>query len=522
MMTARGTAAHRIGRGSGGDGESDVGLVGAEPPPLADEQSRVPRILTRRRLLVSGGVAATAFALTSSLRTPTQSVDALYVDAASQPVFHSRPDLQIPGLNVAAGSQAATSGLLMLAPYGAKGKQAGPLILDANGDLIWQQPLVQPLVGTDLRVQVYKGRPALTWFEGRVEHGHGVGSYVIADADYTPLARVTAGNGHHGDLHEFLLTDRGTALLTTYRIVTRDLRSVGGPASGKIQDAMFQEIDLATGNVLLEWHSLDHIALEESFYSLRNNWDYVHLNSIAVDRDENLIVSSRNTHTLFKIDRATGEVIWRLGGKRSDFGLTREATFAWQHDARRQPDGTITLFDNGYHLSRGIVLSVDDTHRRVSLKRAYTHPAHFWSASQGNVQVMENGNVLVGWGAEPYISEFTADGALVFDGRLGTNYFTYRAYQIPWSGEGIATPAIVAERASTHTNVYASWNGDTRVTRWTALAGNSPTQLGPIRSVARAGFETMLQIPASFTHVSVRGSDGAGNALGTSHVAVII
>jgi hypothetical protein len=469
---------------------------------------------------VSGGAAATAVALTSSLRTP-HVVDALYVDAARQPTFHTRPDLQIPGLDVAAGSRPATAGLLMLAPYGAKGKQAGPMILDANGDLIWQQPLVQPLVGTDVRVQTYRGRPALTWFEGRVEHGHGVGTYVIADAGYKTLARVTAGNGHHGDLHEFLLTDRGTALLTTYRIVTRDLRSVGGSASGKIQDAMFQEIDLASGRVLLEWHSLDHIALEESFYSMRNNWDYVHLNSIAVDHDENLIVSSRNTHTLFKIDRNTGEIIWRLGGKRSDFALAREATFAWQHDARRQPDGTITLFDNGYHLSRGIVLSVDDTHRRVTLTRAYTHPAHFWAASQGNVQVMANGNVLVGWGAEPYISEFTADGTLVFDGRLGTDYFSYRAYQIPWSGEGIGTPAIVAERTAGHTNVYVSWNGDSRVTRWTVLAGNSPTHLAPARSVARAGFETLIQIPRAFTHVQARGTDAAGTPLGTSHLVTL-
>jgi hypothetical protein len=517
-MNARGIAAHRFARRSRTGGEDDGA---AERPASAHERASVPHRLTRRKLLVSGGVAATAVAATSSLRMLPQSVDALYVTAASQPAFHTRPDLQIPGLNLAAGSRAVTAGRLMLAPYGAKGKQAGPLILDANGDLVWQQPLVQPLVGTDLRVQTYRGRPALTWFEGRIEHGHGVGSYVIADANYTPQARITAGNGHHGDLHEFLLTDRGTALLTTYRIVTRDLRSVGGSSSGKIQDAMFQEIDLASGKVLLEWHSLDHIALDESYYSMRSNWDYAHLNSIAVDRDENLIVSSRNTHTLFKIDRNTGEIIWRLGGKRSDFTLTREATFAWQHDARRQPDGTITLFDNGYYRSRGIVLSVDDTHRRVALKRAYTHPAHFWSASQGNVQVMANGSVLVGWGAEPYISEFTADGRLVFDARLGTDFFSYRAYQIPWSGEGIASPAIVAERAGTHTNVYASWNGDSRVTRWTALAGSGPTHLAPVRSVARTGFETTLQIPGSFSHVSVRGSDRAGKVLGTSHVATV-
>jgi hypothetical protein len=180
-----------------------------------------------------------------------------------------------------------------------------------------------------------------------VELGHGVGHYVVADSSYRPLATVNAGNRRAGDLHEFLLTDRGTALLTTYAVTQRDLSAVHGSKAGTIQDAMFQEIDIASGRVLLEWHSLDHIPVTESYWPLSSNWDYVHLNSIDVDRDSNLLVSSRNTHTIYKLDRRSGQIIWRLGGKHSDFQIAPEAVFAWQHDARRQPDGTITMFDNG-------------------------------------------------------------------------------------------------------------------------------------------------------------------------------
>jgi hypothetical protein len=158
---------------------------------------------------------------------------------------------------------------------------------------------------------------------------------------------VAAGNGRSGDLHEFLLTDRGTALLTAYVLRHIDLRPVGGSRSGAIQDAIFQEVDLASGRVLLEWHSLDHIPLTESYWPLTSwSWDYVHLNSIDVDLDGNLLVSSRNTHTVYKIDRRSGEIIWRLGGKHSDFAMGAGATFAWQHDPRRQADGTLTIFDN--------------------------------------------------------------------------------------------------------------------------------------------------------------------------------
>jgi hypothetical protein len=473
--------------------------------------------VTRREFMMTGGLGVAAFALTSYGGRSVRG----RVEPPSLPKFASRPDLHVPALTVATTSSAVAPGLITIAPYGFVGHPCGAVIADGRGELVWEHPIAQPFDITDFRVQSQNGRPVLTWWQGRVVYGHGVGSYVIADTSYTPIAHVQAGNGRQGDLHEFLLTDRGTALLTSYTIVSHDLRPVGGGADSLIQDAMFQEIDLASGKVLLEWRSLDHIALSESYSPVGGRWDYVHLNSIDVDLDQNLLVSSRNTHTLYKIKRDSGEIMWRLGGKHSDFAIAADARFAWQHDARRQPDGSISLFDNDNSASRALVLNVDEAHRRVTLRQAYTRPGKPWSNSQGNVQVLPNGNVFVGWGAQPYVSEFTPDGTLIFDARLGANYISYRAFREPWTGAAPGTPAVAAQRTATSIALYVSWNGDSSVASWTALAGTSPTNLAPAASSVRTGFETALSVPPSASHVRIQGFSADRKLLATSDLTTI-
>jgi hypothetical protein len=475
-------------------------------------------------LLIAGaGVGAGALGLSTAgdhvLRSAASLAEPTVAPPA--PAFRTRPDLRIPAPAVTTLRAGAGSGLIFLAPYDAPDNaQAGAIIVDEHGEVIWEQPLPD-LITTDFRVQRYRGQPALTWWQGHVVLGHGVGHYVIADSRYKPLATVNAGNGRSGDLHEFLLTDRGTALLTTYLVVAHDLRPVGGSATGNIQDAMFQEIDIPSGRVLLEWHSLDHIALEESYWPLGTDWDYVHLNSIAVDSDQNLLVSSRNTHTIYKLDRKTGEIMWRLGGKRSDFSLSAPAVFAWQHDARRQPDGTISLFDNGDTVSRAIVLDVDEQRRAVTLRRAYAHPRNLFASSQGNVQVLPNGNVLVGWGAQPYVSEFSAAGELLLDAELAKGYISYRAYRIPWSGIGEGVPTVVTERAGGHIDAYVSWNGDTRVASWEVLGAKGRATPTPIGIVARTGFETGIRIQRAIDGLVIRGVDAGGATVGRSPLVAV-
>jgi hypothetical protein len=157
----------------------------------------------------------------------------------------------------------------------------------------------------------------------------------------------------------------------------------------------------------------------------------------------------------------------------------------------------------------------------VTLHRAYTHPGSVHAASQGNVQMLPNGNVLVGWGAAPYVSEFSPSGELLFDARLATGYISYRAYRSPWAGIGTGSPAVVTERSRGDTDAFVSWNGDTRVARWWALSGPSPRSLSALGSVPRTGFETGMRIPRTVTKLAIQGVDSSGATVGTSPLVAV-
>jgi hypothetical protein len=400
--------------------------------------------------------------------------------------------------------------------------QDGPMILDERGQPVW---FSKDKYATDLKVQNYRGRPVLIWWEGRVVQGHGVGEYVILDDSYREMTRVRAGSGYRGDLHEFSITLRDTALITIYHEVPMDLSSVGDAKQGVVLDGVLQEIDIDNGNVLFEWHSLDHVDLDETYSEPpedpRYPLDYFHINSIDVDHDGNLLVSTKRTSAVYKIDREAGEVLWRLGGKKSDFEMGDGTRFAYQHDARRQPDGTITIFDNGaapkvHDRSRGIVLELETGRMTATLAREYTSPDQLLSSSQGNVQVLPNGNVFVGWGSAPYLSEFDGEGGLLFNATFPGGDQSYRAFRMKWSGHPTDNPAVAAKSsAGDKVTVYASWNGATEVESWQVLAGPEADRLEPVESVPRKGFETEISLQTTGPYVGVQAKDGSGRVLGS-------
>ena len=215
-------------------------------------------------------------------------------------------------------------------------------------------------------------------------------------------------------------------------------------------DCAIQEIDLTTGVLLFEWHTADYIEVEESTVGAPTApnavYDYVHANSIDVDTDGTLLVSARNTSTIYKIDRQSGEIRWRLGGKRSDFAMGPGTTFNYQHDARRQADGTLTIFDDGAGPgpSRAIVLRLDETAMTATLVREYAQPQGLFATSQGNMQILPNGDVFVGWGSLPHFSEFSGDGKLLINATFTASQ-SYRDYRFPWVGQPADAPAIALE-----------------------------------------------------------------------------
>ena len=446
--------------------------------------------------------------------------------------FRSRPDLRPPVIDVTTPPEETAPGQVFLAPK-IEGGQSGAMILDERGELVWfATPAADVNQCNDFRVQTYLGQPVLTWWEGASPVGHGYGHFVIANSAYERITELRAGNGFPGgDLHEFLITPQGTALILVYHPVRWNLTPFGGPIDGAVMDGIVQEIDIATGRVLFEWHSLDHIDLDEAGGKRPDDpdrpWDYVHLNAIELDGDH-LVVSARNSHAIYRIDRVSGRVVWRLGGKRNDFAMAEGASFAYQHDARVHPNGELTLFDNaetdlkaGGH-SRGLVLRLDEERMTAALVREYVHPTKVLSISQGNVQVLPNGNVFVGWGSSPVFSEFGPDGELRFNGRLPAGAMSYRAYRAPWVGRPSAPPDIAAEAgAGGAVTIYASWNGATEVAHWRVLAGPEPAGLGFVRSAPRAGFETAIALESGAGYVAVEALDAAGQVLGRSEVAAV-
>jgi hypothetical protein len=487
--------------------------------------------ITRRQLLRSAGVGAAGLALSGSVGgilagALGSSRGRRALQPPSAPRWHTRPDLRIPALTVTHREPGASSEAIFIAPYNAPDAQAGAVITDADGEPIWENPLPAG-VTTNFQVQRYRGEPVLTWWEGNIELGHGVGEYVIADSAYRTIRRVQAAGGLHGDLHEFVITPRDTALLTSYVVRNRDLSSVGGPRDGTIQDAIFQEVDLASGRLLLEWHSLEHIPLSESYAPVTADWDFFHINSVDLDGDGGLLVSGRSTHTVYKLDRG-GAILWRLGGKSGDFEMGAGASFAWQHHARRRPDGTLTVFDNGAtpaveRLSRGLILEVDEQAMTSTMLNEYTHP-QVLAGSQGSTQLLANGNVFVGWGEVPRVSEFDRSGRIVFDALLGEHYECYRAFRLAWTGIPAGAPAIALGGSERELTAYASWNGASEVRAWQLLAGSGEGALRPVASAPASGFETALPTAtaaAPGTQVAVQALDAEGTSLGRSRTLVL-
>jgi hypothetical protein len=508
---------------SQGDGGSFV----PQTPFVAGESVTVTAELT-----LSGAPAPLQFefrvADDDPLSTTPERRHRVSADATQR--FVSRPDLVPPAVTLETSSPDQAPGDEFLAPYGVAG-QAGPMILDPSGRLLWFAPLPPSTEAANLRVQRYDGEPVLTWWQGRITiHGFGLGVDMIAGSHYQKIAEVRAGNGYQADLHDFQITPADTALLTAYNAVHCDLAALGGTSDGAVTDSLFQEIDIKTGLVMFEWTSLDHIPLADSYTPVAGTstvwpFDFFHLNSVNLDPDGTLLVSSRNTWAVDDIDAQTGQLLWTLGGKQSSFTEGPGATTSYQHDARPVGPDLYSVFDNGatpqvHGQSRGVVLALNPQQHSVSVQAQYRHPGRpLLADSQGDMQQLPGGDWFVGWGQEPDLSEFSPDGMLLFDASLPSGYESYRALCFPWVGSPLRPPALALRRSRSGATVaYASWNGATQVARWELLAGTTPRRLARAALARRAGFETAIALGSDerARFFAVRALDASGATLGTS------
>jgi hypothetical protein len=444
--------------------------------------------------------------------------------AANVVRFHSQPQLAPDRVVVTVPARGRTApGLVFLAIKRGPGRD-GPMIVDDRGHVVWFRPAPPRMAATGFRVQRYRGRPVLTWWQGRTRYGHGRGEYVILDRHYRRIATVRAGDGYMGDHHEFQLTPRGTAYLPIYAPRRMDLRALGGRRDGTIFDSIVQEVDVASGRVVWQWRAADHVPVTEGMTTPKAGTphDYFHVNAVADGPHGTLLISARNTRAIYDVDKRSGRILWRLGGRRSDFRLGPGAHFAFQHDVNRLADGTITLFDNEAtprqaDQSRGLVLALDMRTRTARMVRQYRHPDRLLVGAEGNVQTLPDEHVFISWGAQSHVSEFSRGGRLLFDLALPPTSDTYQAYRYRWHGEPLDRPALAARRVGDgRVTVWASWNGATELRHWQLLAGERPSALAPVgRPVPRRDFETALRSRTDARWIAVRAL-GAGGRLGQS------
>jgi hypothetical protein len=251
---------------------------------------------------------------------------------------------------------------------------------------------------------------------------------------------------------------------------------------------------------------------------------------VGTDAPGDILISARSTWAGYQLEGGTGRVLWRLGGNRSSFKMGPGTTMAWQHDARVLPNGEITFFDDGsnppiHGQSRALRIKLDLNTHRATLASVYTHPgAPLLAASQGNTQTLADGNMLVGYGGVPAISEYAQNGSLLLDAHQPLDMSFYRAFRFPWHGQPLSPPAVLASLNNTgeETIVHASWNGATDVASWRVLAGARPGSLSARATVPVASFESSASLSKKYAYAAVQALDAAGHVLGASPATRVV
>jgi len=343
------------------------------------------------------------------------------------------------------------NGDIFITPAG--GSVSGPEIISNTGKVIWFHPLPAHELAADFRAQTYQGRPVLTWWQGPPNLGavSGGTDYLYNDR-YRQIAEVKGGNGYSADGQEFLITPWNTALIIADTITTANLTSIGGPADQKVVDSIVQEINISTGKVLFQWDSADHVPYRDSEQprpaSAATPWDWFYINAVHLDTDGNLLISARYAWAVYKVNLHTGNIIWVLGGKHSTFRIKAAPgqvldrageIFAYQHDPEAIGNGEYTVFgdesDGGAGLlpySRVVTVRLDLATKAATLVKSTRQPEGLLATEEGNAQTTRNGDLFVGWGAVPFISEFSPSGQLLFNAQFPGVDTSYRAYRLPW------------------------------------------------------------------------------------------
>lgn len=488
--------------------------------------------------------------------------------ASANSQYKSRPDLAPLVLNITVPATDDTAdGLLFFNPSSTfppvtnhGPAQEAPYIFTDKGELVWSGFGYAAPGAENFRVQKFKGEDVLSIFEGSHNSpmGHGHGHTTIFNNRYQAIQRVQGAGHRLADQHEFLIFNDTEAIFSIFEPEYHDLSAYGGREDQSwIINNRLQKVDVETNNLLWEWSSLDHVDPADSNVTLQDGqggtgvnssqaWHYFYMNAADVNPSENtLLFSARFMCTIFKVDGETGEVIWRLGGDKSNFTLGEGVEFCWQHDTRfhqsfqgHESKGSkeiISFFDNAAHTdvdenkdpltirpySEGKVVEVDTEKKTATLLASFRAPGDLSAQSQGNTQILDNDNALVNWGFKGDVSEHRPDGTPIFfahfgSGELGEGVQNYRAYKFNWHGYPTEDPAVVAfsNDDGDGVTVYVSWNGDTETKVWRFFDENH-NYLGESK---RTGFETKFDSDKNAQSIIAEAYNSEGNQLVASQL----
>jgi len=358
-------------------------------------------------------------------------------------------------------------------------------------------------------------------------------AFIIMDSSYREIDMIKPAQGYQANEHELQLLPNGHYLwlVDETRIVDMSKLVANGNPRASVTGQVIQELDQKE-HVVFEWHTLDYIPVTDSDQDLTaGQIDYTHSNAVQQDTDGNLLLSSRHLDEIIKINRQTGAIMWRLGGKENQFvfllapGVSGPAEFYKQHDVRRLPDGHISIFDNHNdhqpQVSRALEYVVDETAKTATLVWAYNATAADFALAMGNLQRLPNGNAFIDWGSNlyPNITELKPDGTKALEIDFGKSYVSYRAFRFPWHGYPTWPPALVLRPANNALELTFSWNGATEVSSYQVYGGNSPSSLALLGVRPKTGFETTTVLQgaqAAFCFYRIVPVDLQGKPMGTS------
>jgi hypothetical protein len=502
-------------------------------------------------LALAGGGGLGALVGTAHAAAPAAPIGAFTTKGAYS--FVSAPGLHPPRLRTDVKTQTsklAKGDFLVdnfpnLTVTGPMTGEGGPLVLDSKLQPVWVLPIGTNVASTDLRQQTYNGKPVLTYWKGVVTNtgASTSGEVDIVDQHYRNVGKITAAAPWIISVHDAVISD-GNLWVTVYRNVPgQNLSPYGGSASGIVYDSGVQEYSIKTGKLLYTWDALNpggtpNVPLSQAQQHAPpaaapagTAWDAYHINSVQVLPGNQILVSLRNTWAAYLINTKTNQTIWTLGGNASTFKVAANAAFAWQHDVQMLPHNQVSLFNdnccaitgpgvfgprNG--ASGGLVLNLNTGAHTASLASSYTHSKPpLDPAFLGSMSVLPNGNALVGWGSNPYFSEYSKSGQLLLDAIWPGKDLSYRAlFSSNWVGTPFFPPSGAARKAKGKVTVFASWDGDTQVTAWKVLAGSNANHLPVVATHAKTGFETAIGLAKSAKVYKVQAFDAKGHLLRTS------